>query len=144
MSDTTDQVSALAEQSYKWGFETDIAMDVAPRGLNTDIIRLISDKKGEPRWMLDWRLKANWPVARRPGCLEQMRSVVGNGLILLCRVPALQSGPRRTPELLLGGASSFEAKCCELLPPTLNVFARCPGIAHRVLSGVRGCVLRAG
>ena len=58
MSDTTDQVSALAEQSYKWGFETDIAMDVAPRGLNTDIIRLISDKKGEPRWMLDWRLKA--------------------------------------------------------------------------------------
>ena len=58
MSDTTEQVHALTEQSYKWGFETDIAMDVAPRGLNEDIVRLISHKKGEPQWLLDWRLKA--------------------------------------------------------------------------------------
>src|SRR2546425_7253904 len=43
---------------YKWGFVTDIEADVAPKGLNEDIVRLISSKKGEPEWMTDWRLKA--------------------------------------------------------------------------------------
>src|SRR4030067_814314 len=43
---------------YKWGFVTDIQSDVAPKGLNEDIIRLISGKKNEPAWMLDWRLRA--------------------------------------------------------------------------------------
>ena len=43
---------------YKWGFTIDIDADVAPKGLNEDIVRLISFKKGEPDWMLQWRLKA--------------------------------------------------------------------------------------
>ena len=43
---------------YKWGFVTEIATDLAPKGLNEDTIRLISAKKGEPDWMLQWRLKA--------------------------------------------------------------------------------------
>jgi len=43
---------------YKYGFITDIEADTAPIGLNPDIIRLISQKKGEPEWMLEWRLKA--------------------------------------------------------------------------------------
>ena len=43
---------------YKWGFTIDIEADVAPKGLNEDIVRLISYKKGEPDWMLEWRLKA--------------------------------------------------------------------------------------
>ena len=43
---------------YKWGFSIDIESDVAPKGLNEDIVRLISFKKGEPDWMLEWRLKA--------------------------------------------------------------------------------------
>jgi len=45
-------------QPYKYGFVTDIESDVVPPGLNEDIVRLISAKKGEPQWMLDWRLKA--------------------------------------------------------------------------------------
>ena len=45
-------------QPYKYGFETDLASDVAPPGLSEDTIRLISQKKGEPAWMLEWRLKA--------------------------------------------------------------------------------------
>jgi Fe-S cluster assembly protein SufB len=45
-------------QPYKYGFETDIASEVAPPGLSEDTIRLISEKKGEPEWMLAWRLKA--------------------------------------------------------------------------------------
>ncbi len=43
---------------YKWGFTIDIDADVAPKGLNEDIVRLISYKKNEPDWMLEWRLKA--------------------------------------------------------------------------------------
>lgn len=48
----------LEENTYKWGFETQIEMDMAPKGLNEDIIRLISTRKEEPEWMLEWRLKA--------------------------------------------------------------------------------------
>ena len=50
--------TGLEEAQYKWGFEFDIESDVAPKGLNEDIVRLISAKKGEPDWMLEWRLKA--------------------------------------------------------------------------------------
>jgi len=45
-------------QPYKYGWSTDIESELAPKGLNEDIIRLISQKKGEPEWMLEWRLKA--------------------------------------------------------------------------------------
>ena len=51
-------VETLVNREYKYGFVTDIESDVAPRGLNEDIIRLISAKKGEPEWLLAWRLKA--------------------------------------------------------------------------------------
>ena len=50
--------TGLEEQHYKWGFELDIESDVAPKGLNEDIVRFISAKKREPEWMLEWRLKA--------------------------------------------------------------------------------------
>ncbi len=46
------------EQEYKWGFTTEIDVDLAPKGLNEDIVRLISSKKGEPEWLLKWRLRA--------------------------------------------------------------------------------------
>ena len=46
------------DTEYKWGFTIDIEQDIAPKGLNEDIIRFISAKKEEPDWMLDWRLKA--------------------------------------------------------------------------------------
>jgi Fe-S cluster assembly protein SufB len=56
--ETRDTVDALTGQKYKYGFETDIAMEAFPKGLNEDIVRLISAKKSEPEWMLAWRLKA--------------------------------------------------------------------------------------
>jgi Fe-S cluster assembly protein SufB len=54
------EASRLVEErsEYKWGFVTDIESDVAPPGINEDVIRLISHKKEEPEFMLDWRLKA--------------------------------------------------------------------------------------
>ena len=50
--------TGVEDTQYKWGFELDIESDTAPRGLNEDIVRLISAKKQEPEWMLEWRLKA--------------------------------------------------------------------------------------
>ena len=48
----------LANSDYKYGFVTDIEADHVPPGLSEDVVRLISEKKGEPQWLLDWRLKA--------------------------------------------------------------------------------------
>ncbi|MFD1626006.1 Fe-S cluster assembly protein SufB [Azospirillum griseum] len=56
--ETIDQVRAVTEQKYKYGFTTDIESDVAPKGLNEDIVRFISAKKNEPEWLLEWRLRA--------------------------------------------------------------------------------------
>jgi Fe-S cluster assembly protein SufB len=56
--DTIDLVKTIEVDKYKYGFETDIESDYAPKGLNEDIVRFISAKKGEPQWMLDWRLEA--------------------------------------------------------------------------------------
>ena len=56
--DTVAQVREMTEEKYKYGFVTDIEMETAPKGLNEDIIRFISAKKGEPDWLLEWRLKA--------------------------------------------------------------------------------------
>ncbi len=50
--------TGIEDSDYKWGFVIDIESDVAPRGLNEDTIRFIWAKKGEPDWMLEWRLKA--------------------------------------------------------------------------------------
>jgi Fe-S cluster assembly protein SufB len=58
MGSSADTIRDLTQQDYKWGFVTDIESDSAPRGLNEDIIRLISTRKHEPEFMLQWRLKA--------------------------------------------------------------------------------------
>ena len=54
----TEQVKSLIKQDYAAGFHSNIASDTLPPGLNEDTVRFISAKKGEPQWMLDWRLKA--------------------------------------------------------------------------------------
>jgi Fe-S cluster assembly protein SufB len=65
MAETIEQI---ANQDYKYGFVTDIESDVAPPGLNEDIIRLISAKKGEPEWLLEWRLRSlrHWLTMQEP------------------------------------------------------------------------------
>jgi len=67
MSSNTDTIRELAQQEYKWGFVTKVDEDRAPKGLNEDIIRLISAKKNEPDFMLEWRLKAyrHWETLQK-------------------------------------------------------------------------------
>src|SRR5947208_12761120 len=61
-------IEAQVLQPYKYGFVTDIEADRVPPGLDEDVIRLISEKKGEPEWMLEWRLKAfrHWLTMKEP------------------------------------------------------------------------------
>ena len=61
-------VRQVAEQKYEFGFTTDVHTDIIENGLNEDIIRLISQKKGEPEWMLEFRLKAfnYWKTLKQP------------------------------------------------------------------------------
>jgi Fe-S cluster assembly protein SufB len=63
-----DALETLVGQKYRHGFVTDIEADTVPPGLNEDVIRLISGKKGEPQFMLDWRLKSyrHWLTMREP------------------------------------------------------------------------------
>ena len=65
--ETIEQVN-LATSKYKYGFSTDLEVDKAPKGLDENIIKLISSKKNEPKWMLDWRLKAFeiWKKMKEP------------------------------------------------------------------------------
>ncbi len=58
MSTATETIEGFVKQEYKYGFITDVETESAPPGLNEDIIRLISAKKKEPEWMIEWRLKA--------------------------------------------------------------------------------------
>src|SRR6266567_3028897 len=68
MSTATETIEGLVQKEYKYGFYTDVETDSAPPGLNEDIIRLISAKKDEPQFMLDWRLKAyrHWLTMKEP------------------------------------------------------------------------------
>ena len=68
MAEKNEFVRKVAEQKYEYGFTTDVHTEVIPTGLTEDIVRLISEKKGEPDWMLDFRLKAfrHWQTMKQP------------------------------------------------------------------------------
>ena len=68
MSKKNNIIEDIANAEYQHGFESDIEQEFIPKGLNEDIIRLISQKKGEPQWLLDFRLKAfaKWQTMEMP------------------------------------------------------------------------------
>ena len=68
MKEELDVLEQTVASDYKYGFVTNIETDVVPKGLNEDVIRLISSKKNEPEWMLNWRLKAyaHWLKMEEP------------------------------------------------------------------------------
>src|SRR4051794_38113803 len=68
MSTATTTIEELANKDYQYGFVTDIETETIPKGLSEDIIRLLSAKKNEPAWLLEWRLKAyrHWLTMDEP------------------------------------------------------------------------------
>ena len=68
MATALDTVRDYTGHEYKYGFVTEIESDIVPKGLDEDVVRLISAKKGEPAWMTEWRLKAlaRWRTVEEP------------------------------------------------------------------------------
>ena len=68
MSTEQETIEQFTKSEYKWGFTTDIEQEIAPKGLTEDTVRLISAKKNEPEWLLEWRLKAfrHWQTMTEP------------------------------------------------------------------------------
>jgi Fe-S cluster assembly protein SufB len=68
VQETIDQVRLIDVDQYKYGFETEVEMEKSPKGLSEEVIRFISGKKGEPEWMLQWRLDAykRWLTMKEP------------------------------------------------------------------------------
>jgi Fe-S cluster assembly protein SufB len=67
-TETDDTIQSVVDREYQYGFVTDVEADTVPPGLNEDIVRLISQKKNEPEWLLQWRLKAyrHWLTMEEP------------------------------------------------------------------------------
>ena len=63
-----DIIQEVTNEEYKWGFTTDIDTETIRKGLDEDIVRLISKKKGEPEWLLEFRLEAfhRWQKMKEP------------------------------------------------------------------------------
>ncbi len=68
VQETIEQVRSIDVSQYKYGFETQVETEKAPKGLSEEVIRFISQKKGEPEWMTEWRLEAyrRWLTMREP------------------------------------------------------------------------------
>jgi len=75
MSTDNTILEEVAQREYKWGFVTDIEAESVPKGLSEEIIRMISAKKDEPPFMLDWRLKAfrQWQTMEEPRWWPNLR-----------------------------------------------------------------------
>src|ERR1700690_3193537 len=99
--ETLDAVQSATEGGYKWGFSTDIEMDLAPKGLNEDIIRLISTRKGEPEWLLEWRLKAfaAWQTMTEPHWAKVHHAPIDYQDLHYYAAPKKKVGPKSLDEV---------------------------------------------
>jgi Fe-S cluster assembly protein SufB len=91
----------LAEQEYKYGFFTDIEQEIAPKGLSEDTIRLISSKKEEPEWLLEWRIKAykHWLTMKEPRWAHVSFPPIDYQNISYYAAPKAKEGPKSLDEI---------------------------------------------
>jgi Fe-S cluster assembly protein SufB len=101
VTETRDTVQAATQSGYKWGFETAIEMDIAPKGLNEDTIRLISARKQEPAWLLEWRLKAfaAWRETTEPHWARVTHPPIDYQDIHYYAAPKPKPGPKSLAEV---------------------------------------------
>jgi Fe-S cluster assembly protein SufB len=101
MSTQQQDLDALVAQKYQHGFVTDIESDTVPPGLDEDVIRLISRKKGEPQFMLDWRLKAfrHWLTMPRPDWAHLRIAPIDYQAISYYSAPRKKDGPKSLEEV---------------------------------------------
>ena len=99
--ETVDRVRALEADAYKYGFVSDIESDVAPKGLSEDIVRFISAKKGEPEWLLQWRLDAyrRWLTMEEPTWARVAYPKIDFQNIHYYSAPKSTAGPKSLAEV---------------------------------------------
>lgn len=106
MQDSNNIIQQVTGSEYKYGFVTDIDTEVIPRGLNEDVVRLISAKKNEPAWLLDFRLKAfrYWQTLEMPHWAHLNIPPIDYQDIIYYAAPKKNDGPKSLddvdPELL--------------------------------------------
>ena len=99
---TSEQViNDVTQGDYKYGFVTDIDTDIIPVGLNEDVVRLISHKKGEPEWLLDFRLKAYryWLTLTPPAWAHLNMPAIDFQAISYYAAPVKKEGPKSLDEV---------------------------------------------
>ncbi len=106
VQETVARVKEIDVDKYKYGFFTDIESVKAPKGLNEDVVRFISAKKGEPDWLLDWRLEAyrRWLTMQEPTWANVVHPKIDFQDLYYYSAPKSTEGPRSLedvdPELL--------------------------------------------
>lgn len=101
VQETIEQVRKIDVDQYKYGFETNIESIRAPKGLNEDIVRFISEKKGEPAWMLEWRLEAyrRWRAMTEPTWAKVTYPKIDFDDLYYYSAPKSTEGPRSLEEV---------------------------------------------
>ncbi|HEV3184962.1 MAG TPA: Fe-S cluster assembly protein SufB [Xanthobacteraceae bacterium] len=101
VQETVDKVRLIDVDQYKYGFVTDIESEKAPKGLSDDTIRFISAKKGEPEWMLAWRLDAyrRWLTMREPQWARVDYGPIDYQDMYYYSAPTKKAGPKSLDEI---------------------------------------------
>jgi Fe-S cluster assembly protein SufB len=101
VQETVDRVKSVDVDAYKYGFVTDIESEKAPKGLNEDIVRFISDKKSEPEWMTEWRLEAyrRWLTMQEPTWARVSYPKVDFQDLYYYSAPKSKPGPKSLDEV---------------------------------------------
>ena len=101
VQETIDQVRLIDVDQYKYGFETEVEMEKAPKGLSEDVIRFISAKKGEPEWMLQWRLDAykRWLTMKEPNWARVSYDKIDYNDIYYYAAPKKNPSPKSLDEV---------------------------------------------
>ena len=101
VQETVEQVRSIDVDQYKYGFITDIEMDKAPKGLNEDIVRFISAKKGDPAWMTEWRLDAyrRWLTMQEPTWARVEYPKIDFNDLYYYAAPKKKEGPKSLDEI---------------------------------------------
>src|SRR5947209_114916 len=101
VQETVEQVRRIDVDQYKYGFETLIESEKAPKGLSEDTVRFISAKKNEPDWMLAWRLEAfkRWLTMREPRWAKVEYGPIDYQNIYYYSAPKKKDGPKSLDEI---------------------------------------------
>jgi len=125
VQETVDRVRSIEVDAYKYGFVTDIESDRAPKGLNEQIVRFISAKKGEPEWLLQWRLDAyrRWLTMEKPTWARVNYPEIDFQDLYYYSAPKTTAGPKSLDEVD---------------PELLKVYAKLgiPLVEQEILAGV--------